>query len=84
MDIEWQLAGWSGNKPDGHLIGISNQYETNSFLWLTAFGLVAQRNTESFFGMFASRSKAKNKSKQLETKEDKVSSKNLWRGYQRE
>ncbi len=36
------------------------------FLWLTAFGLVAQRNTESFRGILASKSKAKNKSAQLD------------------
>ena len=84
MDIKWQLAGQSGNQPDGCLVGISNQYETNSFWWLTAFGIVAQRNTELFYGTFAIRSKVKNKSKQLETKEVKVSSRNSWHGYQRE
>jgi hypothetical protein len=84
MFTKWQLAGWSGNQPDSCLVGISNQYETNSFWWLTTFELVGQMNIESFCGIFASRSKAKNKSEQLETKEDKVSSGNLWHGYQRE
>ena len=36
----------------GCLVGISKQSETNSFWWLTAFGFIAQRNTESFCGIF--------------------------------